>query len=90
MQCFLTGNNQVDDSSDSDSGGGGGSQVIGVTVVVVLLVVAIACIVGLVIWKLHKKSLKLQKNQWVIDSKILLAEWVFEDFFKNPHAHKSS
>ena len=51
-----TGHNQVDDSSDSDSDGGGDhGQLIGIAVVVVLLLVAIACIVGLVIWiiKLH-------------------------------------
>ena len=80
---FPSGNDQVDDSSNSDSDGGGDcGQVIGIAVVVVLLVVAVACIVGLVIWniKLHKKNLQLQTpNQWVKQQSLIsLGCWNFQ------------
>jgi len=57
---FFSDNSHLDDSCNCDYGG----HIIGIAIVTVLLVVAIACIVGLVIWivKLNKKIIQSPKQ----------------------------
>ena len=58
---YFLDNNHLDNSCNCECGG----HIFGIAVVAVLLVVAIACIVGLVIWivQLNKKNMRLQTSK---------------------------